>query len=357
MAGGSPSAASSGSSTPTSSGLTITDEGHIGLPSANVGPLALDDRTVLFPFASDGSSDWDSVARVDFDTKAHRTVARTEFPQGFINWVDATGDWVTWTDQARRQADDAPKVLWRVWAKNLRTDKTVLLATNKNIADPYVPQVHAQDDVVYWTQAEANRTAREFSWKAGAGQPPKAILRHAEMTPGSETSSNGDLVYLSKSAKPGGKGHTTGGDCWTVPLDGTGRPTPLTRTGLAMGCSASDDTLVWTQHIDPHQRPLPPEGVLDDPYEIHASNLDGSHSYLVHRGYLSIGYPIAGSDFVAWQTARSGLIRSLSTRESKNLPHGAVAPSFRAGDGKLFAYIQEAKGAALLRLLSVDAPS
>ena len=89
---------------------------------------------------------------------------------------------------------------------------------------------------MFWTQAEADRTAREYIWKAGAGAP-RTALRHVEMTPGSETAADGQLIYLSRAAGRH-KGHTVGGDCWTVPLDGHAPPKPLTHTALAMGCAA-----------------------------------------------------------------------------------------------------------------------
>ena len=191
------------------------------------------------------------MAAVDLRTENQSTVARSAWPGGFINWAAGTGDWVAWVDQSHRQGDSDPNVLWRVWVTNTSSGRKRLLSTNGNMPDPFVPQVHAAGGYVFWTQAEADRTAREYIWKAGAGAP-RTALRHVEMTPGSETAADGQLVYLSRAA---GRhtGHTVGGDCWAVPLDGHGPPKPLTHTALAMGCAAHAGLagLVATHRPDP----------------------------------------------------------------------------------------------------------
>lgn len=146
-------------------------------------------------------------------------------------------------------------MLWRVWAANASSGHKRLLSSNGNTPDPFVPQVHASDGYVFWTQAEADRTAREYIWKVGSGAP-RAALRHVEMTPGSETAADGKLVYLSRAAGRH-KGHTVGGDCWAVPLDGHGPAKPLTHTALALGCAAHAGRLVWFQHIDPSRSRCP----------------------------------------------------------------------------------------------------
>ncbi len=234
--------------------------------------MALDADRVVFPLADEGGADWRSVGVLDVGAHTQQVVAHSEFPQGLVNWVAGTGDWVAWVDQSRRQSDSDPNVLWRVRAKNLATGEERLLAGNGTTGDPFVPRVHGDAGFFYWTEAEADRSARELTWTA-AWPRPRAILRHAEMTPGSETAADDALVYLSRAAT-GKKGHTVGGDCWTVPLDGSGRPQPLTHTALAMGCAVSDDgDLVWSEHIDPHTRPLPDDGVLDDPYKMQTAHI------------------------------------------------------------------------------------
>ncbi len=323
----------------------------LAVRGGEVGPLALDGDTVIFPLADRGSDRWGEVAAVDLRTKNQSTVARSAWPGGFINWAAGTGDWVAWVDQSHRQGDSDPNVLWRVWVTNTSSGRKRLLSTNGNMPDPFVPQVHATGGYVFWTQAEADRTAREYIWKAGAGAP-RTALRHVEMTPGSETAADGKLVYLSRAA---GRhtGHTVGGDCWAVPLDGHGPPKPLTHTALAMGCAAHAGWLVWSQHIDPTQKPLPPDGVLDDPYQIVSSKLDGSDRRTLHRGYLSTGYPVVGDGFVTWQSGASALVHALSSSARTKLPSGLNGTSLRAGDGSRLVYVSTGGGSTILHVANV----
>jgi hypothetical protein len=96
-------------------------------------------------------------------------------------------------------------------------------------------------------------------------------------------------------------------------IDGHGGPHPLTHTALAMGCAASDGCLVWSEHIDLNRRPLPADGVLDDPYRIVVSRLDGTRQKVLHRGYLATGCPIIGNDFVTLQTGNSAVVHALTS--------------------------------------------
>jgi hypothetical protein len=242
-------------------------------------------------------------------------------------------------------------VLWRVWAVNASSGQKRLLSSNGNTPDPFVPQVHAADGYVFWTQAEADRTAREYIWKVGSGAP-RAALRHVEMTPGSETAAYGQLVYLSRAATRH-KGHTVGGDCWAVPLDGRGPAKPLTHTALAMGCAVHAGWLVWFQHIDPKQKPLPPDGVLDDPYQVVASKIDGSQQKTLHRGYLSAGYPVVGDRFVTWPTGSSALVQSLSSSARTSLPRGLNSTTLQAGDGSRLAYVSTVGGSTVIHVATV----
>jgi hypothetical protein len=218
--------------------VRVRPVGVIAVPHSEIGPLALNGHTVVFPFTESGGPDSDSVKLFDADTHIERVVAHTAYPQGLINWAAGSGDWVAWVDQSRRQSDSEPDVLWRVHALDTRTGRQLLLASNEKRPDPFVPQVHGTGDWFYWTQAEPNRTAREQIWTPSWARP-RSLLRHTEMTPGSESVVAEQLVYLGPAAARHGA-HTVGGDCWAVPLDRTGAPARLTDTALAMGCAVSD---------------------------------------------------------------------------------------------------------------------
>ncbi len=167
-----------------------------------------------------------------------------------------------------------------------------------------------------------------------AHRPPAAAARPAAAhgdTPGSESAAGGGLVYLGP-AGTHAHGHTVGGDCWSVPLDGSRSPRPLTRTALAMGCAAGAASLVWSEHVDP-DGPVPADGLLDDPFQIHTSPLADGPDRLLHEGYLPTGYPLAGADVVLWHGADGrAVVHSLDSDAAARLP--SRAGGYLASDGE-----------------------
>ena len=265
---------------------------------SNVGPVALSDRYVYFPSSTSKDGDWDRVTSVRLTGGDGRTVARTQFTRGLINWVAASDDgWVYYVDQSRKQSDASPRVLWRIIGIDPATGRKRELASNGDTPDAFVPIVRAQHGWVFWTSAEADRTAREHLWKPG-WTTPRDVLRHTEMTPGSESISGDQLVYLGAAAT-GTKKHTTGGDCWTVPLAG-GSPRPLTRSALATGCAADDGWVVWSQHIGPDDAVPENDGILDDPFTLLAQH-DGDAPITLHQGYFSLASLYVSSGAAIWQ--------------------------------------------------------
>lgn len=283
----------------------------------SIGPIALSGGTLAYPFA-DGSNEWNTV-RISHDG-ALWTAARSEWSEGLINWVALSGHWLAYVDQSRRQDDASPNVMWRVWAVDLDGDSRVLLASNGETPDPYVPVVSGGGGYFFWSQAEKDRSASEFAWEPD-WQEPRLLLRFAELTPGSETYSRDGVVYLGPNGR-GLKGHTAGGDCWRVSMDG-GPPTALTHTALAMGCAASDDTLIWTQHLPPDD-PRKAE-VGEQPFTTWTLDLDDPDAAptQVYEGIQSGLFPVAGDEFAAWaNVGRSFIMRSSTSGETTRVRGG-----------------------------------
>jgi len=317
------STAPTGSASGTPSGpLAVHEVGSVAVPSGNVGPLRVGGGAVVFPFATDPAAGWTRVGLMHAGDRTPTTVARSQWPHGLVNWVAADGDWVAWVDQSAEQSDATPKVLWRVWALDTTTNQKVLLASNGRRADPYVPIVLGQDGWFFWTRAETDRTAREQIWKPG-DDAPTDLLRHVEMTPGSESVSGDRLVYLGPAATAS-RGHTVGGDCWSVPVTG-GTPEPLTHSALAMGCAAAGDVLTWSQHIAPDTAKMPALGLLDDPYTVWSQPLSGGRATRLHQGYVLSSPLLAGDGFVSWDPDGRRVVRSLSTDATVMLPKGSVS--------------------------------
>jgi hypothetical protein len=259
---------------------------------------------VAFPEASGSHRNWNAVVSVSLASHHRVEVARSAFEHGLINWVGVSGTWIVYVDQSARQSDSAPNVLWRVVAVEPGTKSHITLSSNGQHSDPFVPVLQSQGGFVFWTQAEKNRSAREFLWKAGWAAP-RDVFRHGKMSPGSASIDAEHLVYVGP-ATTGASKHPTGGDCWRVPLHG-GAPQPVTHTGRVMGCFANNGWLAWTLHIDPESQNPPPDGILDDPYELWAKPSDGA-ARLLERGYIPLTNPAVGAGYVIWQTYPGALV-------------------------------------------------
>ena len=347
---------------PTQDGSRIVHQLATHQVRGDIGPIALDDHRAVFPLASPGEGDTTRVAAFDADTDALSIVAETEFGHGLINWVAVTGPWIGWVDQSRRQSDADPEVLWRIHVLNTETGQGHVIGSNGDRADPFVPQIRAGDGSFFWAEAEPDRTAREYIWQP-AWPAARPLLRHVELTPGTETVADGHLVFLGRAAPPR-TGHTTGGDCWTVSIGSVGAPEPLTSTGLAMGCAISQrGELVWTEHIDPKSRRLPRDGVLDDPYqvktqtipEIEGGSTPASPTRLLHRGYLPWGYPRSGAGFTVWQTPTGRAeIQELSGQQRIRLPATTDALTMATDGGSGLAFVSRAGGTQTLSICDIE---
>ena len=300
----------------TKSALALGPESKIAL-DGQTGHAAVDGDTLAYPMSTD-RGDWDRVATTFLTNGKSREVAKTGFPTGMISWVAVAGSWVVYVDQSAKQSDADPNVLWRVVALEPGTDHRIVLSSNGDRPDPYVPIVRSQDGHVFWSQAELDRSAREQVWEPGWAKP-RDVMRHVELTPGSESISGDRLVYLGRAATAA-TGHTVGGDCWSVPLTG-GIPKALTHTALAMWCAAGGDTLAWTLHIDPTVQPQPEDGILDDPYELWAK-AGAEEPHRLRRGYFSMTNPAAGDGEVAWLSYAT----RLTVQNAANPKHRALAP-------------------------------
>jgi hypothetical protein len=258
----------------------------------------------------------ESVVSLDLTSGVRTRVARSEFRHGFVNWAGAAGPWTVFVDQSHIQGDGSMNVLWRVVAVNPARHERKVLLSNGTKPDPWVPWLGSQDDYVFWSSAEhdAKRTAREWIFHDGWSLP-RTVMRHTELTPGTESISGNSLVYLGPPAVPR-PGKQVGGDCWRVSLAG-GNPEPLTETALVNGCAADAHWIAWTELIDPSTRPVPQEGFLDDPYELWAERLDQRNPELLHHGYTLSGWPVVQNGFVvAWGGDGHRLIQDLEEPRS-----------------------------------------
>lgn len=235
---------------------------------------------------------------LDLATGTQTLVAHSEFRRGMVNWAGVSGDWTVFTDQSHTQGDEGMDVLWRVVAVNPTLHVRKVLLSNGNKPDPWVPWLSSSSDYVFWSSSEPDpkHTAREWVFREG-WLAPRTLLRHAALTPGSESIGAGRMVYLGPDASEA-PGRHIGGDCWSVSLRG-GTPVPLTHTGLANGCATDGTWVVWDELISPDASP-PAEGRDDNPYELWAQRLDEQEPELLHRGYMAGGWPLAADGFALY---------------------------------------------------------
>ena len=349
------------SAAPARPSIALKPLGTVKISAVEEGPLAVGHNgdtghdIVAMPTGERGVDTWNTVTVVDPSAGKSRKVARSAWRGGLINWIATTGQWVVYTDQSAEQGDADPSVLWRVHAVNLATGRQRTLASSGRTRTPFIPRVGAQEGVVYWTQAEPDRSAKEIVWRPGHGAP-YAVLRHMEMTPDSATVAGGALFYLGPNGK-GLTGHTTGGDCWRVPLSG-GTPVVVTHTALAMGCAVRGSRLVWSQHIDPDD-PNPPEGeIMDDPYSLWTLDwtADGKAAEPVklQEGYSEAYLLHPTEHALAWlQDSMKVMVTSLTTPSNQVEVPGRVY-DIETGSGDLLAHTQRTRSGISVTLDRIE---
>lgn len=258
-----------------------------------VGVVALGQDRVAFPYDTDPSDGRSSIVSIDLASRRRTVVARSEFPDGLINFVAVSGDWTVYDDQEHLRGDGDMKTLWRIVAVNGKTHERRLLSTSGDQKDPFVPYVKSHNGYVYWAVAEPDQSARLLLWRPEWSEP-HTVLRNAEADVLDLHVQGDSMVYVGPAADK----NPDGADCWKVPLEG-GTPTALTHSGLVMDCVADDEHVIWADHVDP-EVDTPPDGMFfDDPYKLVVQRL-GHEPVVVHEGYLSHSFIELFGPYVVW---------------------------------------------------------
>ena len=319
----------------------VRAERQVALPPGRVGHVTLAGERVLIAVGT-GSHSPDRVLVAEPGTRRTRELARTAWRGGLMDWVEATGDTVVFTDQDREQSDAERDTRWRMYALDLATGRRRVLASSGNRATAWVPLPRAMESQVVWAQpGTAPGRFTEFVWAPGQAAP-RAVLRDAQLQPGTESVTAHQLVYVGPPASARG----AGGDIYALDLTAGSRPRPLTTTGLVMRSWARGGHVVWENHIGPAEDPAVEH--LDDPYSHWAAPLaqPGSARRLQH-GYSS-GNVVVGDTFAAWleQDGRIGLAAlDGSWHTTIDAEVGASVPARLAADGPRLAYGTTVTGA------------
>ena len=118
-----------------------------------------------------------------------------------------------------------------------------------------------------------------------------------------------------------------------------------------MGCAASDDTLIWTQHLPPDD-PRTAE-VGDQPFTTWTLDLDDPDAAptQVYEDIQSGLFPVAGDGFAAW--ANNGTAFKMRSTASGNTARVRTGPSMAASGSHLAAVHQ---AGPKWRIVLYDAP-
>jgi hypothetical protein len=241
-------------------------------------------------------------------------------------------------------------VLWRLWAKNLRSGRRVLLATNGSTPDPLPPDLVTGDGYVGWTLMTFH-TVRSFVWKPGWARPRALTLPGKAYGPSAFT--DGKVIFLRYAKTKLARRHGLG-DCWSYPVTGKGRLVQLTHSGLAQGCGVAGSDLVWTEHIDPAAHDSTTvRHAADDPYELKAVSLDGAGQppRTIHEGTMSAS-PVLGDGFVLWFPFGPAQVSALDSSASTTFRGGGLA-WWAATHGNLVAYPREGKKSTTVTVVRV----
>lgn len=304
-----------------------------------VGPPQMDDDRLVYPAGADRSAPWDRVLSIDLDSGRSTVVARTAYDAGMINWAVPAGSFTVYVDQSAEQSDAQMNVLWRIWAVDPATTKKVLLATNGQLPDEFVPKVQAQGGYVFWdSQSEHGTTI--WLWRPDWAQP-RSVLTSKAIRPESESIGSA-IVYVGPPAKTP-RGTRIRGDCWTVPLTG-GRPTLLTRSGSVTDCTTDRRWLVWRQRVKPARGEATYQP--DAPNEIWYQET-GHEAHRLAAGEMDYTYPHVANGILVWTDSHGeGVIQNLAEltqRRSIHLPNGMASDTF--GSDRWLGFVTEPESA------------
>jgi hypothetical protein len=92
----------------------------------------------------------DEIRVVNLRTGRSRTVARTHWSGGQMDWVVGSRGVIVFTDQSREQTDSDPRTIWTLRAMDLRTGRTRLLDSSHGHLADTLPTPTAGDGRAVW---------------------------------------------------------------------------------------------------------------------------------------------------------------------------------------------------------------
>jgi hypothetical protein len=242
--------------------------------------------------------------------------AKSSFPGGQLDWVEAWGDWVVWTDMSRTPDDINPDSQWRMFAENWHSHKRLLLNSSGNRASGFVPFPRLSQTGVAWYEPSGNGARVTFlRWSNLRRRSIQAPFMPASTV---DPTSDGELTTTRNDA--------SGATVVATTLD-SHRWHSVARTTHAALSRATGSRVVWQ------------EPATGQPMSIWTCVLPQCTSTPALLG-MSEGNAVGGENFVAWLDTNGGVSYSVGGSAAQSAGPDVSVPARLAASEDTLAWAQ-----------------
>jgi hypothetical protein len=259
--------------------------------------IALSGNLVAFGYEATWSSTGgpNEVRVINLLDGSNKLLAKSAWKSGMTDWVEATGDWIFWTDTAEVPSDASRPAPWAIYGIHWPNGKPVVLARSTFDSPEPVPRAGA-GKLVWFQMQRRGSPATSIRYFDSATRKVATVVTLA-LPPSSIGATPQGPIW--DSITPAGKS-----DLWTVGWAG-GPPRRLTTTGAARNVRVSSDGRLAAWEIGN----VTASGGLafGDPLE---------NRIRVLRDPSLVG-PVAGASFIAYFADGSNALGVTTTGDAK----------------------------------------
>ncbi len=251
---------------------------ELSVPNAVADHLALFGRHWLAYATGSSQARTTDLELVNLATGVRRVVARSQWPRhGVLDWVEGTGNFVSWTDEASIPSDGDPYVRWTLHAEDLLTGHRFLIARSAPGHPSPTPIPRAGDGYLTWGKVVGQHLAL-YAERLSTQRRTRVVRSATYLTDSGVT--RGWLVY------------DTGrrSRLMEAPLTG-GQDRELPRAERAANPRADCGNVVWELHSQ--------AGDYGDPVALYESPVRQPRPLRVIHG-ANAGNAVVGADFIAY---------------------------------------------------------
>lgn len=335
--------------------VTWRTHATLTLPYNQIDHLQVRGSLVTFDYPADGSPHANAVALWDTETGKLKTLARTSYPGGVIDWVEFDGQNVVFVDLSHvGTLGSGVPVRWRIRKVNIEGEAPQVLAESPVGGTQVAPLPTEGGSGFVWSiwqdQKDPFRGRKVVIWQPG--RRPQVILQRI-MVPDLIGLTDRGLLYPDSMGQwPSGKYRI---DLFLWP-HGASEPTRLTDSGLVIDVETDGrDQVIWTEsHRELRQGPG-----RASPYLTYTADLDDFQPRELQRGY-SAGNSTIGGGWAAWWTENSKVVVRATgpeAGEAVQVRSGrAHIPARLDADGDLLVFAQHRRGSLRIMAVKVSVP-